>query len=192
MTAMKSELHAKLRDAREAVLSRLEGLSEYDLRRPMTPTGTSILGLVKHLAGGEYVYFGESFGRPPQPQLPWVADGTIWDGADMWATADESSDDIVGLYRQACVHGDETIATLDLDAPARVPHWPEDRRDTTLGVLLIRMLDETAHHAGHVDIVRELVDGRGGPDRDEMGDADWWADYVSTIQAAADTFRSTE
>jgi hypothetical protein len=191
VTDVKTELHTKLHAAREALLSRLDGLDQYGLRRPMTPSGTNLLGLVKHLAGVEYVYLGESFGRPPQPQLPWVADGSVWDSADMWVTADETSDDILGLYRQACTHSDETIAALDLDASGRVPHWPQERRDTTLGVLLIRVLDETAHHAGHADIVRELIDGRGGRDHDDVGGNDWWTAYVAKIQAAADTFRAS-
>src|SRR6478609_3253947 len=124
------ELHRKLRLAREGVLSKLVGLSEYDLRRPMTPTGTNLLGLVKHLAGVEYGYLGESFDRPPPEPLPWVEDGTIWEGADMWATSDEPSADIIALYRRACEHGDRTIEALDLTTPGTVAHWPPERRDT--------------------------------------------------------------
>ena len=81
----------------------------------------------------------------------------------MWATPDEPSEALIGLYQRACAHGDRTIEDLDLDAPGSVAHWPEDRRHTTLGVLLIRIVDETAQHAGHADIVRELIDGRAGP-----------------------------
>lgn len=69
-------------------------------------------------------------------------------------------------------------------------HWPEDRRETTLGVLLIRMVAETAQHAGHADIIRELIDGTGGPDH-EMLDGTAWRAYVAQIQAAADTFATT-
>lgn len=187
MADLKAELAGKLRASRATMLGKLDGLSEHDRRRPMTPSGTNLLGLVKHLAGLEYGYLGESFGRPAPEVLPWVADGSIWDGADMWATPEESSEYLTGLYRRACAHADATIAALGLDAPGSVPHWPEDRRDTTLGVLLIRMVDETAQHAGHADIVRELIDGAAGSDHDAY-DAAFWAGYLAKVQAAADAF----
>ena len=187
MSDLKAELHSKLQASRATLLAKLDGLTEYDRRRPMTPTGTNLLGLVKHLAGLEYGYLGESFNRPAPETLSWVDDGSIWQGADMWAKPDESSEYIVGLYRRACAHADRVIADLDLDAPGSVAHWPAARRDTTLGVLLIRMVDETAHHAGHADIVRELIDGKGGPDRDDF-DESTWRDYLAQVQAAADAF----
>ncbi|MBO0826615.1 MAG: DinB family protein [Streptosporangiales bacterium] len=188
MTDIKQELLDKLRASRAVMLDKLDGLDEYDRRRPMTPTATNLLGLVKHLAGCEYVYLGESFDRPPPEPLPWVEDGSVWDGADMWATSDESSEYIVGLYRRACEHSDRTVTELTLDAPGSVAHWPEERRDTTLGVLLIRMVAETAQHAGHADILRELLDGRGGADHDLL-DESGWREYVATVQLAADAFR---
>jgi hypothetical protein len=188
MADLKEELHRKLRAARAALLSRLEGLSEYDLRRPMTPTGTNLLGLVKHLAGLEYGYLGESLGRPAPETMSWIEDGSIWDGADMWATAGESSDYIIGLYRRACAHADLALAGLDLESPASVAHWPRDRRDTTLGVLLIRMVSETAQHSGHADIIRELIDGKAGADDDAAIDEATWRDYLARIKAAADSF----
>jgi Protein of unknown function (DUF664) len=185
---LKVELQRKLQASRATMLSKLDDLSEYDRRRPMTPTGTNLLGLVKHLAGLEYGYLGESFQRPPPETMSWIEDGSIWQGADMWATPDETSDYITGLYRRACAHADQTISDLDLSAPGRVAHWPEDRRDTTLGVLLVRMVVETAQHAGHADIIRELIDGRGGPDHDEFDEATW-REYLARIQAAADAFK---
>lgn len=139
-------------------------MGEYDLRRPVVPSGTNLLGLVKHLAGVEYGYFVASFGRPLPERLPWVDDGSIEQDADLWATAEQSSADIVALYRRAAAHADRTISELDLDAPAVVAHWPPDRRDTTLAVLLVHMVVETSHHAGHADIARELIDGRTGAD----------------------------
>lgn len=188
MTDLKDVLLDKLRQARAAVLADLEGLGEYDVRRPMTPSGTNLLGIVKHLTGVEHVYLGDSFGRTPPDVLPWVADDSIWQGADMWATAEESREYLLGLYERACAHGDATVAALDLDAPGSVPHWPEERRATTLGFLLVRMVEETGHHAGHADICRELIDGRGGSDQD-MLDEQGWSDYVARVQAAADAFR---
>ena len=187
---LKQELHLKLRTSRAGILTKLEGLGEHDRRRPMTASGTNLLGLVKHLAGLEYGYLGDSFGRPAPEPIPWIDDGSIWDGADMWVRADESSEYITGLYQRACAHGDQTIAELGLEAPGSVTHWPEDRRSTTLGVLLIRMVDETAQHAGHADIIRELIDDRAGPDHDSFGDRAAWRQYVATIQSAADSFRS--
>lgn len=184
---LKEELHRTLQAVRATLLSKLDNLSEYDRRRPMTPTGTNLLGLVKHVAGLEYGYLGESFGYPAPESMSWIEDGSIWQGADMWAKPDESSEYITGLYRRACTHADGVIAELDLAAPGSVAHWPEDRRDTTLGVLLIRMVAETAQHAGHADIIRELIDGKGGPDQDAF-DERAWREYVAQIQAAADTF----
>jgi hypothetical protein len=184
---VKEELHRKLQASRAALLSKVEDLSEYDRRRPMTPTGTNLLGMVKHLAGLEYGYLGESFGRPAPESMSWIEDGSIWQGADMWANPEESSEYIIGLYRRACAHADGVITTLDLEATGSVAHWPEDRRHTTLGVLLIRMVAETAQHAGHADIIRELIDGKGGPDQDAF-DEPTWRQYIAQIQAAADAF----
>jgi len=184
----KDELHQKLRECREVLLAKVADLNEYDLRRPLTPTGTNLLGLVKHLAGLEYGYLGESFDRPAPEPLPWIDDGSIWDGADMWARPEESSEYIIGLYRRACAHADRVIDELDLDAPGQVPHWPEDRRETTLGFLLVRMVAETAQHAGHADIVRELVDGRAGPDHDAL-DESAWREYLAKVTDAAETFK---
>jgi hypothetical protein len=187
VTSLKEELHRKLKDSRATMLAKLDSLSEYDLRRPMTPTGTNLLGLIKHLAGVEYEYLGESFGYPAPERMSWFEDGSIWQGADMWAKPDESSEYITGLYRRACAHADGVIAALDLAAPGSVRHWPADRRDTTLGVLLIRMVAETAQHAGHADIVRELIDGKGGSDHDDFGETTW-REYVTNIQATANAF----
>ncbi|NEE03814.1 DinB family protein [Phytoactinopolyspora halotolerans] len=185
-----SELQRYLQQGRDNLVAKLEGLSEYDIRRPMTPSGTNLLGLVKHLIGIELGYLGACVGRPAPVTLPWVEDGSVWESADMWAKADESRHYLVDLYRTAWRHSDESIERLGLTAAAHVPWWPEERRDTTLGALLVRTATETAQHAGHADIVREMIDGRGGKDHDDMGDARWWSDYVGRIQNAADAFRN--
>ncbi|WP_378738553.1 DinB family protein [Nocardia brasiliensis] len=184
-----ADLHRYLQQGRDSVLSSLEGLGEYDIRRPVTPSATNLLGLVKHLVGIELGYLGDCVGRPAPVRLPWVEDESIWEGADMWATAEETKDELVGLYRTAWRHADESIEQLGLGAPAEVSWWPEERRKTTLGALLVRVVAETAQHAGHADIVREMIDGRAGGDHDEMGDAAWWSRYVERVQRAADSHR---
>ena len=184
---MKAELQTYLQATRALLLAKLDGLSEYDRRRPLVPSGTNLLGLVKHLVGIEYVYLGTSVGRPPSEQLPWDADGTVWEGGDMWALPTESSDYLTGLYKEACAHSDRSIAELDLDTPAEVPHWAEGKRRTTFGALLVRVVDETAHHAGHADIVRELIDGQGGADAGMLDEAGW-SEYYLKIQRAAERF----
>lgn len=170
------------------MLAKLDGLSEYDRRRPSTPTSTNLLGLVKHLAGLEYGYLGESFGRPAIERPTWFR-ADPHSEIDMWATPDESSDYITGVYRQACAHSDLTVAELDLDSPGHVAHWADGDRDTTLGVLLIRMVAETAQHAGHADIIRELIDGRiGGDEATVAADPAFWRDRRKRAQEAADHF----
>jgi uncharacterized damage-inducible protein DinB len=188
----RADLHRYLQIAREALLWKLEGLSDYDVRRPLTPTGTNLLGLVKHVASVELGYFGETFGRPFQGSLPWFDEGAE-PNADMWATADESRDSIIGLYHQSWAHADVTIESNTLDAIGHVPWWPEERGDVTLHLILVHMIAETNRHAGHADIVRELIDGTAGlrADNDNMapGDGEWWATYRSRVQQAAEEFK---
>jgi len=184
----KADLHRYLQAARDALVWKLDGLSEYDVRRPMVPTGTNLLGLVKHEASVEAGYFGETFGRPFEEPMPWLA-ADAEPNADMWATADESREQIVGLYRRVWAHSDATIDTLDLDAVGHVPWWPDDRSEVTLHRILLHMVAETQRHAGHADIVRELIDGAAGlrADNDNLapGDTAWWENYRSRLERAA-------
>jgi hypothetical protein len=184
----KADLHRYLQDGREALLWKLEGLSEYDVRRPMVPTGTNLLGLVKHVAGVELGYLGTTFGRPFGESLPWYEDGAEAN-ADMWATAGESREEIVGLYHRAWAHSDATIDSLALDAVGNVQWWPKDRREVTLHEILVHLIAETHRHAGHADIVRELIDGsvglRDGNDNMAEGDQAWWQSYLNRLNQAA-------
>lgn len=184
----KSELRTYLQAAREVMLWKLDGLSEYDIRRPMTPTSTNLLGLIKHLASVEFGYFGETFGRPSGEPLPWFED-TAEPDADMWATPDESRDQIVGLYRRAWRHADTTIDALDLDTVGQVPHWPDHRKNVTLHLIMVHMIAETNRHAGHADIVRELMDGAvgrfEGNDNMAPGDRLRWENHRHTVERAA-------
>ena len=184
----KADLHRYLRAAREAMLLKLAGLPEYDIRRPLTPTGTNLLGLVKHVASVEAGYLGVTFGRPFPEPMPWYEDGAE-PNADMWATADERREDIVGLYRRVWAHDDITIETLDLGTVGRVAHWPADRQEVPLHMALVHVIAETNRHAGHADIVRELIDGSAGlrADNDNMapGDVEWWTAYRARLEDIA-------
>jgi hypothetical protein len=192
MQSVKEHLQRYLQVAREATVWKLEGLGEYDIRRPMVPTGTNLLGLVKHLATVEFGYFGDTFGRPHGEQLPWWEDSAE-PNADMWATPEESRDDIVALYRRAWKHADATIAALELDATGTVPWWPAERGLVTLHLVMIHVISETHRHAGHADIVRELIDGSVGlrKDNDNLPNVDesWWAKYRHRLEQAARTFQ---
>jgi len=184
----KADLHRYLQMAREALVWKLDGLSEYDIRRPMVPTGTNLLGLVKHVASVEAGYLGDTFGRPSGESLPWLADDAE-PNADMWATADESREQILDLYRRVWANSDATIDAMALDATGRVPWWPDEHSTVTLHRILVHMIAETDRHAGHADIVRELIDGSAGlrDDNDNMapGDATWWEDYLERLERLA-------
>jgi Protein of unknown function (DUF664) len=182
----KADLHRYLQDARDALLWKLEGLSEYDARRPLVPTGTNLLGLVKHVTGVEMGYFGETFGRPCPDQLPWDESDPQ---SDMFAAPDESREFITGLYRRTWAHSDATIDALPLDATGHVPWWPAERSEVRLHHILVRVATETARHAGHADIVRELIDGAAGwtraqsnlPPADQAG----WRSHRDRVERAA-------
>lgn len=184
----KEILHAYLRAGREALLWKLDGLSPYDARRPVTPTGTNLAGLVKHTASVEAGYLGSVFGRPfPGEPFPWLAEDSEAN-ADMWATSDESVSEIVDLYRRVAAHGDATIEALELDATGRVPWWGE-HGEVTLHQILVHIATETHRHAGHADIIRELIDGSIGlrPGNENLPDvdADWWLAYRARLEEVA-------
>ncbi|MFF5895582.1 DinB family protein [Streptomyces argenteolus] len=187
-TDPKADLHFYLQSARDALLWKLEGLREYDARRPLTPTGTNLLGLVKHVASVELGYLGDTFGRPSGEALPWVEEGAE-DNADMWATADESREQIVGLYRRAWAHADATIDALPLDTVGTVPWWPAERAEVTLHHAVVRVIADTHRHAGHADIVRELIDGAVGMNEGNgsvpAGDTAWWEKHRDRVERAA-------
>lgn len=182
----KEYLHSDLRDVRETMLWKLEGLAEFDARRPLTPTGTNLLGMIKHLTITEARYFGEVFGRPFPERLPWWDEGAER-GADMWATEDESRVEIVERYRRVWEHSDGTIADLDIDAPGHVPWWP--RPDVKLFNVLVHVLTETNRHAGHADILREQLDGAVGTEPGSAVlhglDMSFWDAHRAKIEQAA-------
>ena len=180
-----------LQRGRESLLAKLDGVSEYDARRPVVPTGTNLLGIVKHVASVESGYLGDVFFRPSGEAMPWLDDDAEAN-ADMWATEDESREDVVALYRRVWTHSDATVAELDLDAPGHVPWWGE-HGDVTLHEVLVHMIDETSRHAGHADVVRELIDGVAGlrkpGDNLPEQDANWWTAYRERLQRTAERFR---
>ena len=181
----KEHLRDQLRWVREALVWKLDGLSEYDVRRPLTPTGTNLLGLVKHLAVWESRYFGEVFGRPfPQPLPRW--DDEAADDAAFWATEHETGDEIIGLYQRVWQHTDATISALAIDAPGYVPWWDDHVK---LFNVMVHMLSDTTRHAGHADILREQLDGTVGMTAKSAAlhgrDTAFWEARRATIEQAA-------
>ena len=189
MTAvdMKSDLVDHLRGLHAGVLHNLDGLSEYDLRRPLVPTATNLLGLVKHLASLQAGYFGETFGRPfPRvEEMTWRTDEEADPQDDMWVKPTESTDWVIGLFRDTWEHALGIFDALDLDSTGSVPWWTEP--EVTLGEVMLHMVDETARHAGHMDIVRELIDSAVGrqPGDPNIADGYDWAGYHERVEAAA-------
>jgi len=185
METPKETLVRYLQDAREAVVWKVEGLSDYDARRPLTPTGTNLLGLVKHLASIELGYFGDTFGRPSGIPLPWHDDDAD-PNDDLYLAADESREWVLDLYRTAWAKAAVTFAECELDTVGRVPWWG-DKAEVTLHQILVHMVAETSRHAGHADIVRETIDGQTGRfagDRN-MDKAYDWPAYVARVETAA-------
>jgi hypothetical protein len=182
----KEYLHDDLRFIREVMVWKLDGLSEYDIRRPLTSSGTNLLGLLKHLATAEARYFGEVFGRPfPEPLPRW--DDAAAEGADFWASEDETREEIIDFYRRVWEHSDATINALTIDAPGHVQWWP--RPDVKLFNILVHILTETNRHAGHADILREQLDGKigtaAGYSHPRENDKAYWEEQRAMIERTA-------
>ena len=189
----KDALHLYLQEARDALLWKLDGLGERDLRLPRTPTGTHLLGIVRHVANVEIGYFGPTFGRAwPAPDHPLVVTDEDYDAdpqADWWVPAEVSATVVADFYRDVAAFGDRTIADLPLDALGAVPWWPEERREVSLARIIVHVISDTTRHAGHADIIREGIDGAAGllPASTNLPDVDWAA-YVDRLTRVADQF----
>ena len=180
----KAHLHDHLRWVREALVWKLDGLSEYDVRRPLTASGTNLLGLVKHNAIWDSRYFGEVFGRPFPEHLSRWADVSAR-GTDFWAAEHESRADIIDLYRRVWGHTDDTIEALALDTVGHVPWWQED---VPLFNVMVHCLSDTTRHAGHADILREGLDGAVGVDRESAQhgrDSSLWEERRANLERIA-------
>jgi hypothetical protein len=159
VSAEKSALLAYLGDQRRHVLGILEGVADADLRRPLLPTGWSCLAMVKHLAlDVERFWFPGIVGGDASVVTELGKDP---DGA--WRIGpDDTAEQIFALYRRECARADEAIARADLDAGPG--YWPDglfgDWRPESVRRTILHALAETATHAGHLDITRELIDGR--------------------------------
>jgi uncharacterized damage-inducible protein DinB len=150
----KTTLLAALQSHRDVMLWKLEGLADEQQRRPMVPSGTSLLGLVKHLANAEYGWFCETFGRPTEP----LTDISPDPAADLRAAVGESTEEIVAFYRRAWAAADAAIEELALDETGTA----YTGRTVSLRWVLVHMIEDTVRHAGHADILRELLDGGTG------------------------------
>jgi uncharacterized damage-inducible protein DinB len=139
---------------RAAVRWKLEGLDEEQLRRQLVPSGTSLLGLVKHLGACEYGWFCLPFGVETEP-LPFDEED---EDADLRIEPGETTADILAFYDRACAAANAVIEATDLDATGT--SW--SGAAVSMRWVLVHMIEETARHAGHVDILRELIDGTTG------------------------------
>lgn len=186
--AFKDVLKDYLQGARDVLVWKLDGLSERDQRLPRTPTGTSLLGLVKHALNTEVIYFGPTFGRewatpdelvsPDDPDLL----------AGWYATENETAAGIVGLYGRVQTFANETIDALPLDAIGHVAHWGGDK--VTLHEIIVHKTADLQRHAGHADILREQLDGSVGllPGNRNIPDTADWPTYTKRLTAIANRF----
>jgi uncharacterized damage-inducible protein DinB len=136
---------------RATLLHKLDGLDAVQLRRQMTRSGLSLLGLVKHLTGTEQGWFLKIYAGIDEPDL-------FDPEADFRIDADETPDGLVGLYMRTCQRAREVVAAGGLDDVVTTP-WGAP---ANLRAILAHMIQETARHNGHADIIREAIDGTTG------------------------------
>ncbi|WP_323099063.1 DinB family protein [Intrasporangium sp. YIM S08009] len=188
VAAPKDVLRSYLQGARDVLLWKLDGLSERDLRLPRTPTGTNLLGIVKHALNTEVLYFGPTFGRewPTPDEL--VSPDDPDPLAGWYATETETAFGLVDLYRRVQAFADETIDALPLDAVGHVAHWNDEA--VTLHEIMVHKTVDLQRHAGHADILREQLDGSVGllPGHRNVPDATDWSAHTDRLTVIANRF----
>lgn len=192
LTDPKAVLRHYLQFERDALVWKVEGLSERDLRMARTPTGTNLIGIVKHMANVEIGYFGDTFGRawPTPGERVSHEDLRADPQADFYATQSETCEGLIDLYRRVWQFADATIAELPLDAPGQVPWWSPDRNPVTLQRVTVHVAVELARHVGQADILREQIAGSAGLSAvapNLPGQQDWPA-YVTRLTDLANRF----
>jgi uncharacterized damage-inducible protein DinB len=151
---------------RRSVLAIVDGLSEDDLRKPVVPSGWTPLGLIEHLAGAEFYWFqiiASGLGSDqPQPDETDETDQAAEDGRGPFTTAD-AKEEVFSLYRDQCKQANAMLASTPLSTPPRGRVHPGVKTQVfDLRGIVLHMIEETARHAGHLDIARELLDGKTG------------------------------
>ncbi|GAB3748067.1 DinB family protein [Microlunatus parietis] len=144
-------LQAFIDQQRDVVLWKIDGLTDEQLRRPVGASRLYLLGIVKHLAAAEQYWLCELFGRPAEPLSLAATD-------DLQAEPGDTTDSVLAYYARARAASDAAIAVVDLDTSART--WTHDT--VSFRFALLHMIEETARHAGHIDGIRQLLDGRTG------------------------------
>lgn len=187
-------LRTYLGRAREALVWKLDGLGERDLRLPRTPTGTSLLGTVLHCANVEIGYFGATFGRvfPERDHQAFLAEEVYETDpqADWTVPTELPAAELVAFYERVGTFADAAFDELPLDTVGRVPWWPEERASATLHRIAIHVMTDLHRHAGQVDILREGIDGATGltPVVSNLPDGFDWPSYVARLTAIAEEF----
>jgi uncharacterized damage-inducible protein DinB len=145
-----------LQAQRDSVLAIVDGLDEAALTTPVLPSGWTPLGLIEHLGHAERHWFQEVAAGSAEP-LPWTDDATP-------LTTPRSREVVFAFYREQCRRSDAFIAATDLSAAPVGRHGDDEWDDqlTDLRRIVLHLIEETARHAGHLDIVRELLDGATG------------------------------
>jgi uncharacterized damage-inducible protein DinB len=148
-------LRAFVRFHQDALLRKVEGLSEEDLRRAMVPSGTSLLGILKHETHMLHRWFHMRFAGD-QPELPREREWVIEPG--------ERSEDLIARYRAEVERSRRIMDSADPDAPSKGlgPRGDGKPGDFTLRWILVHVIEEMARHNGHADILREQLDGATG------------------------------
>ncbi|GAB4086839.1 DinB family protein [Myceligenerans cantabricum] len=184
-----------LRSSREALVWKVEDLSEREARRPRVPSGNNLAGLVKHMASVEASYLGAVVGRPwPTPEELVSEDMVDADPqADFYLTTEETLAGMIGLYRRVWAFTEENIDALPLDTPGTVPWWP-DNSDTTLFRLVVHTIEDLSRHVGHADIMREEHDGTVGLSAGNSNLPGWdeneTAAYVAKLRGIAERYEA--
>jgi len=182
-------LHTHLEDARDALIWKVEGLAEDERRRPMTPTGTNLIGLIKHMTWIEGWYLCEFFGRErPRLDWEWELDAEWGHHSHMYAKPEETSEDLIADYRATIAAANRAIEDLGLDATGK--HWSGET--VSLRSMVLAVLVDTARHAGHCDIIREMIDGVTGDRTSPSGfygtaDEDYRSAYLARVRGEITT-----
>jgi uncharacterized damage-inducible protein DinB len=145
---------------RDTILWKVSGMSNEELRKAIVPSGWSCLGMVKHLAYVERNWFRVRFAGERDLPVPWTDEDP---DADFRIEPEETTDQILQFYRNEFERSRSIAASASLDDLAA--EWPADRppeKRPNLRWIYVHMIEETARHAGHLDVVRELIDGTTG------------------------------